>query len=448
MNNPVIEALDIDKLEFHPKNKSIYRTLVDKAGNILEESIEDLLVSMEKIGQREPITVVQHDEHYQIVSGNRRFAAARCLRMTHLDAIVIPEIDSNQEDILIVSHNLTREKSCAEKLAEFAVYKKLFDIKDTDIDNGLFEFTVNKDEKTGRQERTIKDFAAKLLNMGTSKLQELLTIQRCRPDLIGEIDAGRLTVHKTWQFVRNEKEQSLETIPLRKSDPDFNTLFDSEHKYADTILETFKVNVRNAKQRDKFSLVSLLNEAITFHEKKLDAEYAIQESRLTQLFDSIDDALQANRFVAYVFDDAKKYAVVAPSDYLETEEAIVRETTNGKYNRATLQLGRELVLRRLFTPQSFPQIKIDKLTDIHKSTRILGDNEFEYFKLFSERYTRVKELKAGNTTPMQRRQVIGEISRIDKRLRVFLRIICKFATTYDATKPKNPKSTRIRRKSK
>ena len=418
MEQILVQDISVANIQFNPKNAAIYQKVTNDNGSPEIGKLQGLVVSLNKLGQQEPITVVPDgDGNFRVISGARRLAAAQILKWKTLKAIILPNMNGDEEDVLIVTHNLTREKTYAEKLAEFKVYKSIYCINDGEIEK---EVKIDKDEETGREELSIKDFISSALNMGSTKLRELLYVEQHQPGLIKDIDDGKYSVHSAYEFVKKETEQAEEPISLKSSEPDFDLLYDSDRQYADTIVATFSEKVRSAKVKDRFSLVSLLRESINQHEGQLDSIFAEHQKTLSVLFETIDTKLQANDFTVVALDENNKEAIVD----LETLGGIEREAANGIFGREALKEMRELVLKSLYHCHIYPQIGIDGLSVEPKPFEILKGNAFEYLTLLSMRYTLVKESKSGHITPTRRRQLNHGISKCDRRLRIYLRIIC------------------------
>ncbi len=436
-----IEVIEIptDSVHLNPKNESFYEKLIDDEGKVDVSKISTLVASMNKLGQKEAITVTKDSSGYRIISGNRRYAAARLLQIKTMKAIVLPEVNSDEEDALIVTHNLTREKTYAEKLAEFTIYRKIYSIKDSDIATHDIDFTIPKDEQLGRDEITISEFAKSILNLRSTKLQELLAVAKSRPDLIKEIDDGEYSVHSAYEEIKKEQAQKeQELIPLKLSEPDFNLMYDSERKYADSIINTFREKVKTAKERDKFSLVKLLKESITSHEEHLDKEFEKQQQAMFKLFEEMDKALQAKKFTVLHLNDKNKEEI-ADLSRLEEEEEIEPDESNGKYNRKALTELRELVLRNLLSQNDYFQIRIKHIHLNLKPYTLLKNSCFDYFSKFSERYSLQKEIRGGRITPSRRKEINRGLSHADKSIRIYLRILCKLTKPFDGV-PRSSKN--------
>ena len=72
------------------------------------DKMQELVESMHAIGQIEPVTVEQHDAMYELMTGHRRFLAARRLGWTELSALVYKEGAANKL-ALMLHENVVRE---------------------------------------------------------------------------------------------------------------------------------------------------------------------------------------------------------------------------------------------------------------------------------------------------------------------------------------------------
>lgn len=441
-----IVEIPVEKIDFNQKNVPIYGTLIDDAGNIIVDKIKSLLASMDKVGQREPITVVESQTRYRVLSGNRRLAAAKTLKWESLKAVILPKVSEQDEDTLIVSHNVTRNKSYTEKLAELEVYKRMFKIKDADLEDSDVDHTIKRDDKSGREEITLKDFVSSSLDMGTTKLQQLLYVHKYRPDLVKDIDDDKYSVHSAYMFVTNEQEQKDISSRLQPSEPDFDLEFDSERKYANAIVGTFRKEVSRAKtmKRGKFSLVELLKTSIQFHEKQLDALFDSQGKLMSKLFEGMNAALNAGRFTIFHTIDGVNIVKMGPV-FLESDYAIKKDS-NGKYGRDELGQMRDMVLRYLFDEKKIPLIKIKSLKFNPESLRVLKHHQFDYLMAFSKRYTLQKEIKGARISPTRRKEINHLIGRTDRQLRVFLRILAGVTTPLERPNTEKAKSPKTKSK--
>lgn len=176
----------VDALKPHPINAEIY-SLSD---------IDDLANSIAEVGLLTPLVI---DQHNQVISGNRRFAAIAQLAWEKVEVIQV-EVMPGEAPSLIVHHNKQRVKTQRETLNEyrvlFAQYTKgqgaRTDLESTSVD-------INQ---SGLRTR---DKVAAEINVPSGRLAHLVFIEDHNPELIDEIDKGKLTINLAYRWVAKQK---------------------------------------------------------------------------------------------------------------------------------------------------------------------------------------------------------------------------------------------------
>ena len=72
------------------------------------KSLEELSATMKEVGQAQAITVRPRGNGYEIISGERRYRAARLAGLTHLECVV-KEVTDNEAQLLSLVENLQRQ---------------------------------------------------------------------------------------------------------------------------------------------------------------------------------------------------------------------------------------------------------------------------------------------------------------------------------------------------
>ena len=104
--------IDIDLLQENPINTEIYGE--DDPAQ-LTELIEKIRVS----GYIKPLII---NKNYMIISGHRRYRAAKILGMTGIEVEMISK-DENQELEILLAENAFREKNIIQKVREAEYYR-------------------------------------------------------------------------------------------------------------------------------------------------------------------------------------------------------------------------------------------------------------------------------------------------------------------------------------
>lgn len=92
-----VKVLEVAQIEEDPENE---RKRFD--------GIDQLASSIDKLGIVEPITVHESGEGFRIITGHRRFRAAKSLRQTHVEAIVVKNGDGKLR-LRSLASNIQRE---------------------------------------------------------------------------------------------------------------------------------------------------------------------------------------------------------------------------------------------------------------------------------------------------------------------------------------------------
>lgn len=104
--------IDINLLHENPINYEIY-------GNDDQEQFDDLLEKIKASGYIKPLII---NRNYLIISGHRRFRAAKALGRTEIEVELYTK-DEDQELELLLNENAYREKSVVQKVREAEYYR-------------------------------------------------------------------------------------------------------------------------------------------------------------------------------------------------------------------------------------------------------------------------------------------------------------------------------------
>ncbi len=89
-----------------------------------ENALQELSLSLQKHGQLQPIVVIEKDDGYMIIAGERRFRAAKMAGMDRIKAVVANYENENLRELALIE-NIQRENLSALELAQS--YKELID---------------------------------------------------------------------------------------------------------------------------------------------------------------------------------------------------------------------------------------------------------------------------------------------------------------------------------
>lgn len=175
-----IIEVPIEKLKPHPINETIY--------DWNEEQLQELMDSIETNGLLEPILI---DNQNLVYSGHRRLQAVKRLGWVSVKCRLCP---IHNPIVTIIESNRQRKKTSSELLRE------------VDLLNEQYKqsgFKVRKIDDEQQHNRTTIKFVSENIGISLTKLKQLKSIQHYQPELLTEIDLGKISVYKAYQIVRN-----------------------------------------------------------------------------------------------------------------------------------------------------------------------------------------------------------------------------------------------------
>lgn len=183
-NDKEIVEIPIKSLENHPLNEHIYTSKRDEDDMELEQSISE-------IGLLEPLTVIQKDKIYHIISGNRRFSALLRLGYKKVECRVVSD---EHEIIKLIQHNKYREKSIIEKRNEIREMKN------------YLKSLSGKERKKFLSGRTLREYINQETELSSSILTKLNYVEKHNPQVLEDINLGLVSPNEGFQLVKSEIE--------------------------------------------------------------------------------------------------------------------------------------------------------------------------------------------------------------------------------------------------
>ena len=199
--------IQISKLEHHPLNREVYSL----------SNIDDLVESIDEVGLLQPLVI---DQHNQVISGNRRLSAVQILGWKK---VAVEKVKVLKKDIpnLLIHHNKQRVKTSREILNEYHLLEKHYRIgsgKRTDL---LTSVSANTGLRT-------RDIVSGKLGVSSSRLAQLLFVEKEHASFIELIDEEKLTTNQAYQLASKEKQDRVSRQPSRgrrKTPPDNYTFY-------------------------------------------------------------------------------------------------------------------------------------------------------------------------------------------------------------------------------
>lgn len=185
-----------------------------------QKLIEELADSIKTHGLIQPITVRRKDDHYEIISGERRYRASKLLGVSEIDAYIREDVNDKQMLEMAIIENLQREDLNPVEVA--LSYKRLID-----------EFSLTQDkvaERVGKNRSTVTNML-RLLKLPDSVLKSLkendISVGHARAllsldkiELIisawKEIVKEELSVRDTEQLVKDLSTQKKKTKKVKE----------------------------------------------------------------------------------------------------------------------------------------------------------------------------------------------------------------------------------------
>lgn len=175
----------ISKLSHHPLNSRIYSL----------SGIESLMESIQLVGLLEPPTV---DQHFQVVSGNRRFESVKRLGWKDVEVHQI-DVKEGDEVLTLIHFNRQRIKTTQELLNEY------FELETYHKDKGL------------EKGKKVRNIVSEEIKVTDGQLARILYIHKRNPKYIILIDEGLLTVNQAYLNIRREEEEKISKVNLERS---------------------------------------------------------------------------------------------------------------------------------------------------------------------------------------------------------------------------------------
>lgn len=198
----------LSKLKHHPLNERIYSL----------SGIESLMESISQVGLLEPPTI---DQHFQVVSGNRRFESVKRLGWNEIDVHQI-HVKKGDEVLTLIHFNRQRIKTTQELLNEY------------------FELESYHRKKGVNKGMRVRNVVSKEIKVSDGQLSRILYIYKRKPEFIKLIDQGLLTINQATLILRREEEdkKTIESVKsTEKTEQENSEYFKFYLKSSDNMIE-------------------------------------------------------------------------------------------------------------------------------------------------------------------------------------------------------------------
>ncbi|HIP02719.1 MAG TPA: ParB/RepB/Spo0J family partition protein [Campylobacterales bacterium] len=216
-DSSIVKEIDLDKLvpNIHQPRRHFDPT-----------ALKELSDSIVKHGLLQPIVVVERDDGYMIIAGERRFRATKLANRTKIEAIVTNYESKNLRELALIE-NIQRENLTPLELAQS--YKELID-----------EYTITQEELSDiiHKSRSQITNTLRLLSL-TSYTQDLLNMGKITQGhakvLVGLDEKTEVMIADTIVGQKLSVRDSEDLIKSIKSRPDDTTPIPKEHKEIENI---------------------------------------------------------------------------------------------------------------------------------------------------------------------------------------------------------------------
>lgn len=240
--------------------------------NFKEDELNELAESIKNLGLIEPIVVQKRKDGYEIVTGERRWRAAKIAGLTEIP-VVVREYSEEEKVLVQLVENIQRES--LDPIEEAMTYKRF-----------LTEFNLKQDElaeKIGKNRTTITN-SMRLLNLD-ERVQKMITDEiisagHARPllaiedkdkqfELANKILDEELSVRETEKLIKSlkkpkkEKKQTEEALQLiyRKYEDELREALGAKVEIVAKDNEKGRIEIEYYSQDEFENLVSMLKKS-------------------------------------------------------------------------------------------------------------------------------------------------------------------------------------------
>lgn len=167
------------------------RILPNEKNSYSLENIDELANSIAVHGLLEPILVIPDGENYRLVSGERRYLAAKQAGYDPIEAIVLStvELESTDEEILLIVANSYRTKTSSEKAQEIARLTELYRQKEEEAPGFL-------------QGLNVTQMVANKMDVSPLTVTRALRLEKLIPEMQALVDEEQLSASAAEKYAK------------------------------------------------------------------------------------------------------------------------------------------------------------------------------------------------------------------------------------------------------
>lgn len=247
-NGKVIE-IDINKVQPDKEQPRKYFN---------DETLEELALSIKNVGIISPIIVKKKGSFYEIISGERRFRAAKKLKLKKIP-IIVKEYDDLQSLEVALIENIQRENlNPIEEALTYKTFQEKFNLNQEEIAEkvGKNRTTIANSMRLLKLDNRVQAFVTELkLSQGHARTLLPIEDMDLQFELAEKIIEEQYSVRQTEELVKKILEQKNEEKKSENIDDDQykKQLFLDISKQLNEILGT-KVNIKDNKNKGKIEI--------------------------------------------------------------------------------------------------------------------------------------------------------------------------------------------------
>jgi len=175
---------------------------------ITEESVRTLAESIRRDGILQPIAVRPSDEGYEIIAGERRWAAAKSLGMTRVPVIIREASDQQMLELALIENIQREDLNAIDRATAYREFCNRFDLSAVDVAQRLGEdrSTVVNYLRLLELPREVQNrVATGEITMGHARSLAGVADDRRRIALAAEVIAKNLSVRALEELVKHDR---------------------------------------------------------------------------------------------------------------------------------------------------------------------------------------------------------------------------------------------------
>ena len=221
-----------------------------------DDTLEELALSIKNVGIISPIIVKKKGNFYEIISGERRFRAAKKLKLKKVP-IIIKEYDDLTSLEVSLIENIQRENlNPIEEALTYKVFQEKFNLNQEEIAEkvGKNRATIANAIRLLKLDSRVQNFVIELrLSQGHARALIPIEDLDLQFEIAEKIIEEQLNVRQTEELVKKMLEQQKKEEKIIEEDPVKKQLYLDISKQLNEILGT-KVNIKNNKNKGKIEI--------------------------------------------------------------------------------------------------------------------------------------------------------------------------------------------------